>query len=88
MRRLIILTLALLLLAPPGEAFAHAFGRTYNLPVPFWLYLFGASAAHRARNTPGLLIMLYVVPAKCVFMRVGLPGLEPGTSSLSEKIGL
>src|SRR5215210_64774 len=43
-RRLIILTLALLLLAPPGEAFAHAFGRTYNLPVPFWLYLFGASA--------------------------------------------
>src|SRR5829696_3265742 len=43
-RRLIILTLALLLIAPPGEAFAHAFGRTYNLPVPFWLYLFGASA--------------------------------------------
>ena len=38
MRRLIILTLALLLLAPPGEAFAHAFGRTYHLPVPFWLY--------------------------------------------------
>ena len=33
----------------------------------------------------GLLLMLYVLPANCVFMRVGLPGLEPGTSSLSEK---
>ena len=29
--------------------------------------------------------MLYVLPANCVFLRVGLPGLEPGTSSLSEK---
>jgi hypothetical protein len=55
-RRLIILTLALLLLTPPGEAFAHAFGRTYNLPVPFWLYLFGASAAHRPRSVPGFLL--------------------------------
>ena len=44
MRRLIILTLALFLLVPPGQAFAHAFGQSYNLPVPFWLYLFGASA--------------------------------------------
>src|SRR5919205_2682483 len=44
MPRLIILTLAIYLLVPPGQAFAHAFGRTYNLPVPFWLYLFGASA--------------------------------------------
>ncbi|MDQ3912621.1 MAG: hypothetical protein M3305_12810 [Actinomycetota bacterium] len=43
-RRLIVLTLALFLVAPPGQAFAHAFGRSYDLPVPFWLYLFGASA--------------------------------------------
>ena len=25
--------------------FAHSFGRLYNLPVPFWLYVYGASAA-------------------------------------------
>jgi hypothetical protein len=29
--------------------------------------------------------VLHVLPANCVFSRVGLPGLEPGTSSLSEK---
>ena len=44
MRRLIILTLALFLLAPPAQAFAHAVGQSQDLPVPFWLYLFGASA--------------------------------------------
>ena len=26
-------------------AFAHAFGQTYNLPLPLWLYLWGAGAA-------------------------------------------
>lgn len=29
----------------PKPAFAHAFGQLYNLPVPFWLYLYGAAAA-------------------------------------------
>jgi hypothetical protein len=44
-RRLTILTLALLvLLAAPGEALAHAVGQSQDLPVPFWLYLFGAAA--------------------------------------------
>jgi len=33
---------ALLLL--PTAASAHSFGRLYNLPVPFWLYGFGAAA--------------------------------------------
>src|SRR4051812_36417030 len=45
-RRLIFflpVTLLTLLLAP-GEAFAHAVGQTQDLPVPFWLYLFGAAA--------------------------------------------
>ncbi len=32
-------------LAFPNYSFAHAFGRLYNLPVPFWLYLYGAAAA-------------------------------------------
>ena len=26
-------------------AFAHGFGQSYNLPVPLWLYLYGAAAA-------------------------------------------
>jgi hypothetical protein len=34
---------ALMLIA--GEAGAHSFGRMYNLPVPFWLYVYGAAAA-------------------------------------------
>jgi len=33
-----------LLLALPQIASAHAFGQLYNLPVPFWLYLYGAAA--------------------------------------------
>ena len=28
-----------------GPAAAHSFGRLYNLPVPFWLYAYGAAAA-------------------------------------------
>jgi hypothetical protein len=43
-RRLTILVLTLLLLAPPSEAFAHGIGVSQDLPVPTWLYLFGASA--------------------------------------------
>ncbi len=33
------------LLALPGVACAHSFGRLYNLPVPFWMYIYGAAAA-------------------------------------------
>lgn len=29
----------------PASAMAHGFGRLYNLPVPFWLYAWAASAA-------------------------------------------
>ncbi len=32
-------------LAGPGLAEAHSFGRSYNLPVPLWLYAWGAAAA-------------------------------------------
>jgi hypothetical protein len=34
MRRLIILALALLLLVPPTQAFAHGLGQSQDLPVP------------------------------------------------------
>ncbi|MDO9452068.1 MAG: hypothetical protein Q7J29_04340 [Stagnimonas sp.] len=29
----------------PGAVHAHSFGRLYNLPVPFWMYIYGAAAA-------------------------------------------
>lgn len=29
----------------PGVALAHSFGRLYTLPVPVWMYLYGAAAA-------------------------------------------
>lgn len=29
----------------PNFALAHSFGRLYNLPVPFWIYLYGGGAA-------------------------------------------
>lgn len=32
-------------LIDPEPVFAHAFGALYNLPVPFWLYLYGGVAA-------------------------------------------
>jgi hypothetical protein len=28
-----------------GPAFAHGFGPTYDIPIPLWLYLYGAAAA-------------------------------------------
>ncbi|MEQ1439544.1 hypothetical protein AAG565_09275 [Fontimonas sp. SYSU GA230001] len=31
--------------ALPSTAAAHSFGRIYNLPVPFWMYAYGAAAA-------------------------------------------
>src|SRR5687768_7437900 len=34
-----------LLVAVPGTALAHSFGQLYNLPVPVWMYLYGATAA-------------------------------------------
>lgn len=40
-----LLSLFLLSLIFPGPTHAHAFGQLYNLPVPFWLYLYGAAAA-------------------------------------------
>lgn len=37
--------LAAVSLLLPSAAQAHSFGRVYNLPVPFWLYAWGAAAA-------------------------------------------
>ena len=35
---------AALVLFQPGLAYAHGFGERYDLPVPLWLYLYGAGA--------------------------------------------
>ena len=32
-------------LASANSAYAHSFGQTYTMPVPVWLYLYGAAAA-------------------------------------------
>jgi hypothetical protein len=37
--------LGLAALGLPCAASAHSFGRLYNLPVPFWMYAYGAAAA-------------------------------------------
>src|SRR5256886_4900743 len=36
---------ALILLLCSGSALAHMMGVVYNLPIPFWMYAFAASAA-------------------------------------------
>lgn len=45
MRKWIFALLTLTPLLTPKPAFAHAFGKLYNLPVPFWMYLYGGAAA-------------------------------------------
>lgn len=45
MKRWLIVLLTLIPLLTPKPAFAHAFGKLYNLPVPFWMYLYGGAAA-------------------------------------------
>jgi hypothetical protein len=40
-----LLVLVVSLLALPGEALAHGFGVRYDIPVPFWLYAYGAACA-------------------------------------------
>ncbi len=44
MRTIERLTVAALL-AAPASLRAHSFGHSYSLPVPIWLYLYGAAAA-------------------------------------------
>ena len=52
------LIIAAVLLGAPYAATAHSFGRMVTLPMPFWLYAWGAAAA---------LVLGFVVAA--VFMR-------------------
>lgn len=45
MKRKLLLALIAANLLSPNLASAHAFGQSYNLPIPVWMYLYGASAA-------------------------------------------
>ncbi len=49
----------ILLVCAPAMVSAHSFGRVYNLPVPFWLYAWGAAAALVA----SFLVVAYFVTA-------------------------
>ncbi|HEX7067032.1 MAG TPA: hypothetical protein VF295_02435 [Candidatus Limnocylindria bacterium] len=42
-RRLPVALLPIYLAWPTGSAFGHAFGQRYDLPLPLWLYLWGAA---------------------------------------------
>ncbi len=53
----------LLLPAIPASASAHSFGQIYNLPVPLWMYLYGAAAALLASF---VLIAVFLVPAQAM----------------------
>lgn len=46
MRRVVAILLGLSpFFIAPTPASAHSFGKLYNLPVPFWMYLYGGAAA-------------------------------------------
>src|SRR3954453_2205365 len=46
MRRALIVGFAFcLMLLSAVPALAHGFGPTYDIPIPLWLYLYGAAAA-------------------------------------------
>ena len=57
--------------------FGHSFGRVYNLPVPFWMYAWGATGALLA----SFVVVAYVVtrsPAASASAAVDLPRLWAG----------
>lgn len=62
---LVRLLLFLLLSFLPLSAIAHSFGRVYNLPVPVWMYLYGAAAA---------LILSFIVIGYFVGVKPGQAG--------------
>jgi len=42
--RLLSVAMLLILLSLPRTVYAHGFGERYDLPVPLWLYIWGAAA--------------------------------------------
>jgi hypothetical protein len=62
------------LLALPGAASAHSFGRLYNLPVPFWMYAYGAAAALAV----SFLLVAYFVTAAAPTAPKAVQRAEPG----------
>ena len=54
-------------LAAPGPVLAHGFGQSYDLPIPLWLYLFGAGAA----------VLVSFVPISLIAQEGGAPARYP-----------
>ena len=53
LRRAVPVALLVSLVSPLARpAFAHGFGQTYDLPLPLWLYLWGAGAAVLISSVP------------------------------------
>ncbi|TXH05754.1 MAG: hypothetical protein E6R07_02820 [Nevskiaceae bacterium] len=57
----------------PGLAQAHSFGRMYNLPVPLWMYVYGAAAA---------LLLSFLIAA--YFLHAPAPGAQPRGGDLTQ----
>jgi hypothetical protein len=69
------IALACLLAVASAAASAHSFGTIYNLPVPFWMYAYGAAAA---------LVVSFVIVGYFVNMQsadVGVRTYEPRAAS-------
>jgi hypothetical protein len=73
MKRAIFFWPAIFILLFPRPSYAHAFGQLYNLPVPFWLYLYGGAGAIAA----SFIIIAY-------FINKTTPTLKYPTYNLSE----
>src|SRR5215212_44426 len=84
MRRLVVLTLSLLVLLPPGQVFAHGLGQSQNLPLPPWLYLFaGATVVLVSFVQIGL--FLDVRHALSQYPRINLLRIEPLRTVLTNR---
>jgi hypothetical protein len=84
MRRLLVLTISLLVLLPPGQALAHGLGQSQNLPLPPWLYLFaGATVVLVSFVQIGL--FLDVRHALSQYPRLNLLRIEPLRAVLTNK---
>jgi hypothetical protein len=82
------LTAAAALSLTPSSALAHAIGETFRLPVPLWLYLWGAAAAVAASFVVAVVMTLPPGPTPH-YPRLALPRLPARVGSvLLRLIGL
>jgi hypothetical protein len=78
MKRQALPALPAMALVAPAAAEAHSFGQLYNLPVPVWMYLYGATAALAA----SFLVIGYFVSARSVELNLRAREIGSGGSAL------